>query len=237
MIGASNSETPMRTIVIPIFNDVTHLDFTGPHQVLCRAPDTQVIVASVEGKDVVGDGLTFGNLTDLAAIERCDMIMIPGGGGTSEAMLDPVFMREISRLAATATYVTSVCTGALVLGAAGLLVGKHATTHWSALDVLGLFGAIVETDRVVRDGNIFTGGGVTAGIDFGLVVLAELTDEAYAQSIQLQLEYAPQPPWNAGTPQSAPAAVLKAFNDRSVAGKAKRRAAVEEAVRRMPARA
>jgi cyclohexyl-isocyanide hydratase len=220
-------------IVIPIFDRVTHLDFTGPHQVLVHTPNAEVVVASVGGKDVVGDGLTFGNLTDLATIERCDMLLVPGGGGTSAAMLDDDFMREIRRLGAGAKYVTSVCTGALVLGAAGFLTGKHATTHWSAREQLAKFGAIVETGRVVRDGDIFTGGGVTAGIDFGLVVLAELAGETYAKSVQLQLEYAPSPPFNSGLPELAEPEVLKMFFDRGVAMREVRIASVAEAARRL----
>ena len=127
----------------------------------------------------------------MAEIERCDLLFVPGGIAATEAANDEVFMREFRRLAATARYLTSVCTGSLILGAAGLLKGKRAACHWAWRDLLPLFGAIPDPARVVRDGNVITGGGVTAGIDFALVVAAELGGEELAQSLQLALEYAP----------------------------------------------
>src|SRR6185369_9711329 len=123
-------------------------------------------------------------------------------------MRDPVYMASIKRLAASARYVTSVCTGSLILGAAGLLKGKRAACHWAWRDLLTHFGAIPDDGRVVRDGNILTGGGVTAGIDFAFVVLAELAGEDYAKAIQLSLEHAPDPPFQAGRPEIAPPEIL-----------------------------
>jgi transcriptional regulator GlxA family with amidase domain len=123
-------------------------------------------------------------------------------------MLDPAFMAEIARLGAGATYLTSVCTGSLILGAAGFLKGKRATSHWAWRDQLSEFGAIVSDERVVRDGNVFTGGGVTAGIDFALTMLAELAGQDYAEAVQLGLEYAPAPPFNSGRPELARPEVL-----------------------------
>ncbi|RZJ81899.1 MAG: DJ-1/PfpI family protein, partial [Brevundimonas sp.] len=118
-------------IVIPLYPDVTHLDFTGPHQVLARLPDTTVTVASMGGRDIQADGLTFANLADLSKVERCDMLCVPGGFGTTDAMLDEAFMSEIRRLGGGAKYLTSVCTGSLILAAAGFLRGKRAACHWA----------------------------------------------------------------------------------------------------------
>src|SRR6267154_534027 len=112
-------------IVIPLFPGVTHLDFTGPHQVLSRAPNAEVVAASMGGRDIAADGLVFTGLADLAEVERCDLICIPGGFGAIEAMLDEAFMREIRRLGAQSRYLTSVCTGSLILAAAGFLHGKR----------------------------------------------------------------------------------------------------------------
>jgi len=220
-------------IVFAIYPRVTQLDFTGPHEVLSRTPNSRVTVASLGGRDVAAEGMTFAGLADLAAIERCDLICIPGGLGAVEAMLDPAFLREIRRLGASARYVTSVCTGSLILGAAGFLAGKRAACHWAWRDLLVPFGAIVDEGRVVRDGDIFTGGGVTAGLDFAFTVLAELAGVDYAQSVQLGLEYAPQPPFDAGRPERAPPQVLAAHRRRLEPLAAGRRAAVEEAAGRL----
>jgi transcriptional regulator GlxA family with amidase domain len=153
--------------------------------------------------------LRFAGLTRLQDVDRCDLICIPGGFGQVAAMQDETYMAEVKRLAGIATYVTSVCTGALVLGAAGLLAGKRATSHWYWRDRLGMFGATPDPTRVVRDGDVFTGGGVTAGIDFALTVVGELFGDAVAQAVQLSMEYAPQPPYDAGRPETAPAAVVE----------------------------
>ncbi|SDN81279.1 DJ-1/PfpI family protein [Phyllobacterium sp. OV277] len=191
------------TIVIPIYNGVTHLDFTGPHQFLSRLPDAKVIVASMGGKDVGADGLVFSGLADLSTIERCDVLCVPGGSGCTRALQDEAFVLAIRHLGLSAQYITSVCTGSLILGAAGLLKGKRVACHWAWRDMLLPFGAIPNTDRVVRDGNILTGGGVTAGIDFVLTLIAELQGDEVAQRIQLMLEYAPAPPFNSGRPETA----------------------------------
>jgi cyclohexyl-isocyanide hydratase len=162
------------TIAFALYPGVTHLDFTGPHQVLCRLPGARVIAASEAGTPIEAEGLTFSNLTRLADVASCDVLCVPGGSGATAAMRDAAFMAQIERLASGARYVTSVCTGSLILGAAGLLRGKRAACHWASRDLLPLFGAIPDNARVVRDGNIFTGGGVTAGIDFALTLAAEI---------------------------------------------------------------
>ena len=220
-------------IVIPLYPDVTHLDFTGPHQVLARLPDTTVTVASMGGRDIQADGLTFANLADLSKVERCDMLCVPGGFGTTDAMLDEAFMSEIRRLGGGAKYLTSVCTGSLILAAAGFLRGKRAACHWAWRDLLIPFGTIVDEARVVRDGDIITGGGVTAGLDFAFVVAAELAGESWAQSIQLALEYAPAPPFASGRPELASPNVLAGVKANLASGAAARMAAAQEAAARL----
>jgi cyclohexyl-isocyanide hydratase len=223
-------------ILFALFPGVTQLDFTGPHQVLVRTPDAEVIVASMGGRDIDGDGLTFSRLADLAAVDRCDVLCVPGGFGTLDAMLDEAFMAQIRRLGGQARYVTSVCTGSLILGAAGLLAGKRAATHWAWRELLAPFGATVSEARVERDGNVITGGGVTAGIDFALTLLAELAGDDYAQAVQLSLEYAPAPPFDSGRPELARPEVLARV--RKVLGQsadARAAAALEASTRLQPA--
>lgn len=223
---------PIR-VVFPLFPGVTQLDFTGPHQVFARTPGAEVIVASLGGQDIACEGFTFSGLADLAQVEACDVICIPGGGGASRAALDEAFVAEVRRLAAGARYVSSVCTGALVLGGAGLLQGRRAATHWAWRELLAPFGATVDEARVVRDGNIFTGGGVTAGIDVALTLVAEMTSPEIAQGVQLAIEYAPDPPFNSGRPELAAPQVLAAVKANFAKAAADRRAEVEEAARRV----
>lgn len=220
-------------IVIPLYPGVTHLDFTGPHQVLSRAPGAEVIVASLGGRDIEAEGLVFTKLADLAHVPACDVLCIPGGVGCGEAMLDEAFMAQIRRLGAGAKYLTSVCTGSLILGAAGFLAGKRAACHWAWRELLEPFGAVVSEARVERDGNVITGGGVTAGIDFAFTLLAELAGADYAQSVQLGLEYDPHPPFLAGSPDIAPPHVLAAVRARMEPVARARLAAAEEAARRL----
>ncbi len=227
------TSTQRLSIVIPLYPDVTQLDFTGPHQVLSRAPGADVVVASMGGGDIATEGLRFTGLADLERIQRCDVLLVPGGLGTADAMLDRAFMAQIRRLGAGATYLTSVCTGSLILAAAGFLSGKRAACHWAWRELLAPFGAVVDEARVVRDGNIITGGGVTAGIDFAFTVLAELAGEDYAKTIQLALEYAPQPPFEAGRPELAPPKVLAAYQGLAARTLESRRAAALEAARRL----
>jgi putative intracellular protease/amidase len=196
-------------IVEALYPGLTQLDFTGPHTIFSRIPGAEVVVASEAGGPIVSDdGLTFAGTKRLADIARCDLLFVPGGFASADVINNLAFMAEFKRLAAGARYLTSVCTGSLVLGAAGLLNGKRAACHWAWRDMLLLFGAIPDPQRVVRDGNVFTGGGVTAGIDLALVVAAELSGEPFAQSVQLNIEYAPAPPFNSGRPETAPPEAL-----------------------------
>jgi cyclohexyl-isocyanide hydratase len=229
---ASNPQ-PFR-IVFAIYPGMTHLDFTGPHQFLSRAPNSETIVASLMGGPVEADGLTFGGTKKLSDIDRCDLICVPGGVVATRVAQDQAFLAELRRLASGAKYITSVCTGSLILGAAGLLKGKRAACHWAWRDMLSLFDVIPDPSRVARDGNIITGGGVTAGMDFALVVAAELAGEAFAQGLQLGLEYAPAPPWNCGRPELAPPDVLARYDVIRQKMMPARQAEAEAAARMMP---
>ena len=221
-------------VVFAVYPHVTQLDFTGPHEVFSRLPGARCILASSTGGDLEADGgLVFARVQRLADVERCALLCVPGGFGTIAAMEDQELLAQLRRLAGTARYVTSVCTGALVLGAAGLLKGKRATTHWAWREALPEFGATPDSARVVRDGNVFTGGGVTAGIDFALTVLAEIAGAAFAQSVQLRIEYAPDPPFNAGRPELAPVQVLATAQARYEEVRSARDAAVQRAAARL----
>ena len=233
MTTSAAKPRPTFSIVIALFPNVTQLDFTGPHQVLSRAPGSRVIVASMGGREITTEGLTFTGLADLAQIDACDLLLVPGGLGATEAMLDEAFLRHIRRLGGTASYLTSVCTGSLILAAAGFLTGRRAATHWAWRDLLKPFGVVVDEGRVVRDGRIITGGGVTAGLDFAFTVLAEIAGEAFAKNVALALEYAPAPPFDSGRPELAEPEVLEAYNRRVAPLAAGRMAAAEEAALRL----
>jgi cyclohexyl-isocyanide hydratase len=221
-------------VVFALYRRVTQLDFTGPHEVFARLPGARCILASATGGDLEADGgIVFAKVRRLAEIENCALICVPGGFGTIEAMEDQELLGQIRRLAKSARYVTSVCTGSLVLGAAGLLKGRRATSHWAWRDALAAFGATPDPGRVVRDGNVITGGGVTAGIDFALAVTAEIAGGDYAQSVQLSIEYAPDPPFSSGRPELAPAHILADTQQRYERVRSVREAAVERAAARL----
>jgi len=218
---------PIRIVFI-LYPGLTQLDFTGPYEVLARMPGAEIVLASKDGGSIVSEtGLIFGGIRCLADIEHADMIMIPGGPGQTEAMLDRAFMAEVKRLGEGARYVTSVCTGSLILAAAGLLKGKRAGSHWAYRELLAAFGAIPDPARVVRDGNAITGGGVTAGIDIALTIVADLAGEEAAKMIQLMIEYAPAPPFNSGRPETASPETVNAVRSRFAAFAEQRRKAIE----------
>jgi cyclohexyl-isocyanide hydratase len=193
-----------------IFPNLTQLDFTGPLQVLSRMPDSRTHIVAKTRAPVPSDcGL---NLVPTASFTDCpalDLICVPGGSGVLQAMTDHETIAFVRRMADGARFVTSVCTGAFVLGAAGLLRGKRATTHWAYTDLLPLVGATHEKSRVVWDGNVITAGGVTSGIDFALRIVAGLAGEDVARSIQLGIEYDPDPPFDSGDPDRAPESVRR----------------------------
>lgn len=193
-----------------LFPNITQLDLTGPHEVLSKLPGAKVhlIWKTLEPVKAVG-GLTILPDTTLANCPQLDLICVPGGPGMTALMLDQDVLAFLRKQAEGARYITSVCTGSLVLGAAGLLKGKKAATHWTAMDVLPALGATPVEERVVIDGNLITGGGVTAGIDFGLKVAAEVAGEEVAKQIQLQIEYDPAPPFDSGHPRSADPALVE----------------------------
>lgn len=192
-----------------LFPAIQQLDLTGPYDVLASLPDVKVhLIWKKAGPIRSSTGLLLTADKTFADCPALDVFCVPGGSGVEALMEDPATLAFIRVQAAQVRYLTSVCTGSLVLGAAGLLQGKRATTHWAYHDMLAPFGAIAVNDRVVRDGKLLTGGGVTAGIDFALTLVSELFDAQTAQVLQLQLEYAPAPPFDAGSPDTAPATVL-----------------------------
>ena len=191
-------------IGILIFPAVTQLDATGPAQVLARTPGATLHMIWKTRDPVKTDaGFSIVPTTTFADCPQLDVICIPGGAGQIDLMNDAETLAFVAAQGAKARYVTSVCTGSLVLGAAGLLKGYKSACHWASRDLLAAFGAIPVAERVVRDRNRFSGGGVTAGIDFGLTLLAELAGDEVAQSVQLGLEYDPQPPFQSGSPEKA----------------------------------
>lgn len=202
-------------IAFVLFPNVTQLDFTGPLQVLSRIPGVKVHLVAKSLEPVTTDAvLTLNPTTTFSDCPPVDVLVIPGGFGVDDAMNDPELMAFVKREGARAKYATSVCTGAFILGAAGLLQGKKATTHWAYHDELAKVGAIPTKARVVRDGNVFTGGGVTAGLDFAFTLAAEIAGEDVAKAIQLGLEYDPAPPFDSGSPGKAASATREAITKR-----------------------
>jgi cyclohexyl-isocyanide hydratase len=184
-----------------IFPDLTQLDFTGPLQVLARLPESAIHIVAKSDAPVPSDcGLSLVPTWTFANCPPLDLICVPGGAGIIGAISDRDTLEFVRKQAGTAKYVTSVCTGAFVLGVAGLLKGRRVTTHWAYTNLLSLVGAIYEKGRVVKDGNLITAGGVTSGIDFGLTVVAEIAGETTARAIQLGIEYDPSPPFDSGHP-------------------------------------
>ena len=202
-------------IGILLFPKVTQLDATGPAQVLSRVPGATLHMIWKTRDPVPTDaGFSIVPTTTFADCPQLDVICVPGGGGQVDLMDDDETLDFLRKQAATARYVTSVCTGSLVLGAAGLLKGYRSACHWASRDLLKDFGAIPVAERVVRDRNRLSGGGVTAGIDFGLTLAAELAGEEIAKSIQLVLEYDPQPPFDCGSPEKAGAERVTRLKER-----------------------
>lgn len=194
----------MTTVTFVLFPGVTQLDMTGPAQFLSRLPGARTVVAA-RTVDLVPTDSGFGLMptATFAEAPQADILCVPGGHGVAEAVRDHATLDFVAQQAAGAKWVTSVCTGAFVLGRAGLLQGKRATTHWAYAHLLPLVGAVHEPARVVEDRSTITAGGVTAGIDFALTLIAREAGEAAARAIQLALEYDPHPPFDSGTPEAA----------------------------------
>src|SRR5258708_9630871 len=203
---------PLFNIGFVIFPDLTQLDFTGPLQVLSRLPQSATHIVARSAALVPSDcGLGLVPTHPFANCPPLDMVCVPGGNlGVVDAFSDRETIEFVRRQARTAKYVTSVCTGAFILGVAGLLKGRRATTHWAFADLLPLVGATHEKARVVKDGNVITAAGVSSGIDFALTVAAEIAGETAARRIRLGLEYDPAPPIDAASPDRASAAIKSA---------------------------
>ena len=221
-------------IGLVLFPRVTQLDFTGPLQVFSSVPGVKVHLIWKRIEPVASDSVMM--LTPTITFADCpqlDVICVPGGFGTDDMVNDEEMLEFLRSQATGAKYVTSVCTGSLVLGAAGLLQGYRATTHWSAMENLAPFGATPTRTRVCVDRNRVTGGGVTAGIDFALTLVSLLIDRQAAEMVQLRLEYNPAPPFNAGSPDTAPPEVLALMKQRIVPSQARRHEAVTRAAARL----
>ena len=214
-----------------LFPNLTQLDMTGPYEVFTKFPDTDVHLIWKTLEPVkAGGGMQILPTTTFAESPQFDLICIPGGAGMNPLLNDEETLAFVRRQAAGARYVTSVCTGSLVLGAAGLLHGKRATSHWMSLPMLAAFGCEPVAERVVVDGNVITGGGVTAGIDFALTVAGEVLGAEAARKIQLGMEYDPRPPFDSGSPERADPAMVAAVREGAAARQTEREAAVQEAV-------
>ncbi|UZK68417.1 DJ-1/PfpI family protein [Sphingomonas sp. S1-29] len=191
-------------IAFLLYDDVTQLDLTGPAQVLSRLGNTTIdLVAATRDPVATDSGFSLHPTAIFADVPRADILCVPGGFGTTAAMEDAATLDWVRSVGTEASWVTSVCTGSLLLGAAGLLDGRRAACHWATREHLALFGAIPVAERVVFDGNRVTGGGVTAGIDFALALMAAIRGEDHARFVQLSLEYDPAPPFDSGSPERA----------------------------------
>jgi cyclohexyl-isocyanide hydratase len=221
-------------IGLVIFPKVTQLDLTGPVQVFSSVPDAQVHLIWKRIEPVPSDTvLTLTPTTTFADCPQLDVICVPGGFGTDDMVNDEEMLDFLRRQAKAAKYITSVCTGSLVLGAAGLLTGYRATTHWTAMDFLAQFGATPAKTRVCVDRNRITGGGVTAGIDFALLLVSIMIDRQTAEMIQLRLEYNPAPPFNSGSPDTAPPEILALMKEKIAPSRQRRNEATARAAARL----
>ncbi|HEX9162819.1 MAG TPA: DJ-1/PfpI family protein [Thermoanaerobaculia bacterium] len=221
-------------IAAVVFPRLTQLDLAGPYEVFSRVAGEEVMLVARSLEAVRSEfGLAIAPTNTFHDAPQADVLFCPGGPGANEAMLDDELLSFVRNQAQAARYVTSVCTGALILGAAGLLDGYRAATHWTAMEFLAEFGATAVDERVVRDRNRITAGGVTAGIDFALAVVAELHGSELAKQIQLTIEYDPHPPFDSGHPSRAAAWTLATVKAARADAQERRRAAVREAVQRL----
>ena len=220
------TETPATHIVFLLFPGITQLDFTAPAQALSRMPGAALAGAAATIDPIMTDsGFAIVPTHDFASAPQADILCIPGGHGVADALGDAATIDFVARQAASAEWVTSVCTGAFLLGRAGLLEGRRATTHWAYTHLLPMVGARHEAARVVEDGPVVTSGGVTSGLDFALTLVARMRGDAAAQAIQLAIEYDPAPPFAGGHPDRAPVAVTEGLKARVYDAAAARMAA------------
>ncbi|MFI1886335.1 DJ-1/PfpI family protein [Streptomyces jumonjinensis] len=197
-------------IAVLLYDDFTALDAIGPYELLGRLPDSETVFVAKEAGPVRGDQRSLALVADrtLAEVPRPDIVLVPGGPGSEAAMRDEAILDWLRTADATSTWTASVCTGSLVLAGAGLLAGRRATSHWITLGELAEFGAEPTGERVVFDGKYVTAAGVSSGIDMALHLLGRIGGDALAQSVQLLTEYDPQPPYDAGSPEKAPAEIV-----------------------------
>ncbi|MFF0014048.1 DJ-1/PfpI family protein [Streptomyces sp. NPDC005374] len=204
-------------IAIVLFDGFTALDAVGPYETLGRLPDSEVVLVAEETGPVRADSGSLALIADrtLAEVPNPDVLVVPGGPGQTPQMENKALLDWIRAADATSTWTTSVCTGSLLLAAAGLLERRRATSHWLALDELRKFGAEPTGERVVTDGKYVTAAGVSSGIDMGLALIGRIAGDFVAQAVQLGIEYDPQPPYDAGAPHKAPADVVDLLRSRS----------------------
>lgn len=220
------------TVGMLLFPNVTQLDLTAPYEVFARMPDTKISVIAATRAPVRTEwGLTIAPDASFADAPDLDVLCVPGGWGVNAMLEDAALLGFVRDRAARARCVTSVCSGALLLGAAGLLDGYRATTHWMSLDLLARFGAIPVQERVVVDRDRMTAAGVTAGIDLALMIAARLFGDRVSQEVQLLIEYDPAPPFTCGSPRTAPSEVTSAVLRRSAQNLAERTAIVGRVAR------
>jgi cyclohexyl-isocyanide hydratase len=206
---------PPISVAFLLFPNVTQLDLTGPAQVLSRLGNVTLDLVWKDRDPVTTDaGFAILPTASFADVPRADILCVPGGMGVTDVIADDEAMAWVRSVGAEARWVTSVCTGSLILGAAGLLKGYRAATHWSWREYLAMFGAEMVPERVVVDRNRVTGGGVTAGIDFALTLMAEVRGDQFAKAVQLSLEYDPAPPFDAGSPEKAGAELVATYQRR-----------------------
>jgi cyclohexyl-isocyanide hydratase len=226
--------TTSYTVGLLLFPKITQLDLAGPYEVFCRMPGAAVHLLWKDTQPIRSEwGLELRPDTTFEDCPALDVFCVPGGGGVFELFGDDALIDAVRRIAKRSRFVTSVCTGAFLLGAAGLLAGKRATTHWASRDLLRGFGAIPDESRIVVDGNLITSGGITSGIDFGLHIAAQLIGIDQAKEIQLAMEYDPAPPFASGSPRVAEPAILARFSEGISERQQRRAALVREASRRL----
>jgi cyclohexyl-isocyanide hydratase len=228
------TKTPRWQIGMLLFPRLTQLDMTGPYEVLARLPNAKVHLIARSLDPVMTDrGMAIVPTMTFAACPQLDVVMVPGGPGQQDLMEDVMVLEFLRHQARAAKYVTSVCTGSLVLGAAGLLQGKRATCHWAAIENLKALGAIPVSEHVVVDGSIITAAGVASGLDFALTLAAILEGEATAREIQLQIEYDPAPPFDSGSPRTAPPDIVEKLRGRLAPLNEERRLVAERVGRKL----
>ena len=221
-------ELSPQSVAFLLFPNVTQLDLTGPAQVLSRLGNTELNLVWKDKDPVPTDaGFPLLPTATFDEIEHVNILCVPGGFGTMDVMQDPEVLEWLRKVAAKADWVTSVCTGSLVLGAAGLLKGYRSACHWASIDQLKFFDAIPVRERIVEDRNRFSGGGVTSGIDFALALAARIRNEDFARFIQLSIEYDPNPPFDAGSPEKVSPEILQRYFKMVVAAVPDREAKVK----------